>query len=163
MRILPSVLLAAVFVLPRMSPAQAAPPAEPWFSVTISAPKASASVRSDVKMKITFANNTGKDLHYGAGGPGRDGPVFDIDIRDGNGKVAPETSYGLKMHGKGPGSFSGSVFSATVHPGETTEDEVNLSKEYDLSKPGKYTVQVKERNPVFQAMKSNTLTITVVP
>jgi hypothetical protein len=139
------------------------PPAEPWFSVTISTPEATVSVGSGAKLKIVFANNTEKELHSPYGGPGRGGPVFDIEIRDTKGNPVSETPYGLKMHGKDPHPFSGSVFRATSRPGETIEEEVALSKEYDLSKPGKYTVHVREKHPVFQAVKSNMITIIVKP
>ena len=57
--------------------------------------------------------------------------------------------------------MGGSVFTATAHPGDKIEEELILNKEYDLSKPGKYTIQVRERNPKFQAIKSDTITITV--
>jgi hypothetical protein len=139
------------------------PPAEPWFSVTISTPNASVRAGSDVKLNIVLANTTGKDLHSGYGGPGRDGPVFDIDIRDSRNVAVPETPFGLTLHGKNPHPFAGSVFSAPSHPGEPIKEELILSKEYDLSKPGKYTVQVRERHPVFQTVKSNVITITVHP
>lgn len=152
-----------ILVLPPASAAQGRPSVEPWFSVTISTPEPIVTAGADVKLKIIFANNTGKDLHYAVGGPARGGPAFDIDIRDGEGKPVPETTYGLKMHGKDPRPFSGSVFSTTVHPGETIEQELILSKEYDLNKAGKYTVQVKEKNSVFQNVQSNTITITLVP
>jgi hypothetical protein len=158
-----SALLSTLVVITGMIAAQGSPPAELWFSVTISTPETSVRAGSDVKLKVIFANDTEKDLHFGAGGPGRGGPVFDIDIRDSDDKPVSETPYGLKMHGKDPHPFAGSVFSATLHHGETMEEELILNKEYDLSKPGKYTVQVKERNPVFQTVKSNTIAITVIP
>jgi len=160
-------LLALIGLVTSIAAAQdatpATPTAEPWFSVTISTPEASVSAGSDVKLNVVFANNTGKDLHSGYGGLGRNGPVFDIYIRDSKNMAVLETPFGLTMHGKNPHPFSGSVFSATSHPGETIKEELNLSKEYDLSKPGKYTVQVRERHPVFQSVKSNTITITVDP
>jgi hypothetical protein len=156
-------LFSTVFVLPRMSAAQGAPPAEPWFSVTISTPEAIVSAGSDVKLKVIFANNTGKDLHYGVGGPGRGGPAFDIDVRDSEGKPVPETAYGLKMHGKDPHPWAGSVFTVTSGPGKTMEEELILSKEYDLSKPGKYTVQTQGGKGATRTAKSSVITITVVP
>ncbi len=114
-----------------------------------------------MKLKVVFVNATKKDIFYGAGGPARGGPVFDIDMRDSDGKSVAETPYGLKMHAKDPHPWRGSVLTATAHPGDKIEEELILNKEYDLSKPGKYTIQVQERNPKFQAIKSDTITITV--
>jgi hypothetical protein len=52
----------------------------------------------------------------------------------------------------------------SAHPGEKVEEEVVLSKEYDLSKPGKYMVQLlRERNRESQAVKSNIVQFTIVP
>jgi hypothetical protein len=158
-------LFVTLAVLPEIITAQGAQPAEPWFSVTIVGPKASVSVGSDVRLKVTFVNNTEQDIRYpGAGLPTRNGPVFDIDIRDSGGKPAQETTYGLRMHGKDVRPWSGgSVFAATAHPGDKIEEELILSKEFDMSNPGDYTVQVRERNPKLQVVKSNSITITVVP
>jgi hypothetical protein len=79
-------LLALIGLVTSIAAAQGAtpatPPAEPWFSVTISTPEAIVIAGSDAKLNVVFANNTGKDLHSGYGGPGRNDPVFDMDIRD---------------------------------------------------------------------------------
>jgi hypothetical protein len=157
-------LLSTLCAAPEMV-AQGAHPAEPWFSVTISTPKTSVNVASNLKLKVVFVNNTEQDIRYpGAGGPGRSGPVFDIDVRDSGDKPVPETPYGLKMHGKDThGWRGGSVFAGTAHPGDKIEEELILSEEYDMSKPGDYTVQVVERNPKFEVVKSNSITITIVP
>jgi hypothetical protein len=155
--------LSMLFLLPGLSFAQSASPVEPWFSVMISTPEAIATAGSDVNLKVKFTNDTGKDLHFAVGGPGRGGPAFDINVRDSQGNAVPETSYGLRMHGRDPRPWSGSVFRATSHSGQTVEINLILSKEYDLSKPGKYTVQVQDRRPVVRPVKSNIVTITVFP
>jgi hypothetical protein len=136
----------------------------PSFSIQILAPQAVVKVGSDVRLKIVFTNNTSQPLHYATGAPGRGtGPSFDIDLRDSDGKRIPETPYGLKTQGKAPHRpFVGSVFAATVQPGGTLVREVLLSKEYEISKSGKYTVEVTERNPNPERGESNTITLTVV-
>ena len=159
--------LAILLTLPLVCAAQGAPtstPAEPWFTVSITAPEAVVTVGSDVKLKVVFVNRTDKDIHYaGAGGSARNGPAFETDIRDSEGKAVSETRQGLKLHGKDPHPWAGSVFAATAHPGEKIEEQLLLNDEYDLNKPGKYTIQVRERNPKFEAVRSNTISITVVP
>jgi hypothetical protein len=137
--------------------------AEPWFSVNISTPDETTKVGSNVVLYLVFVNNTGKDLYTGAGGPGRGGPVFDLDVRDSRHDPVPETAYGLRMQGKDPHPFAGSVFRATVPPGGTIKEGLSLNKEYDLSKAGKYTVQLVERHPAVRAVRSNIVTITVHP
>ena len=163
MRALVRLLLILAFFAPwQCSGAQGVQSAEPWFSVAISTPRPVATIGAAVKLKIIFTNKTSEDIRYGAGGPGRGGPVFDLDVRDGEGKPVSETPRGLILHGKDPRPWSGSSFSTAAHPGETIEEELVLNEEYDLSKPGKYTVQLRERNPKLQAVKSNTVTFTLV-
>jgi hypothetical protein len=145
--------------------AQNAPTYEPTFSIVISTPQEVVKTGAEVRLKIVFTNNSAQPLHYATGVPGRGtGPGFEIDVRDREGKRIPETPYGVKTQGKGPHHpFVGSVFAATVQPEGTVEREVLSSKEYDLSRPDKYTVQVTERNPNPEPSKSNTMTLTVTP
>lgn len=147
------------------SAAQVTPAYEPNFSLTISTPDQVVKSGAEVKLKVAFANNTAQPLHYATGAPGRNGgPGFDIDIHDSQGKRISETPYGLKIQGKARHRpFAGSVFAATVQPGDTVELEVLLSREYDISEPGKYTVQATEKGPNPQQGKSNIVTITVTP
>ncbi len=156
-------LILSFFIPWRSIGAQPVQPAEPWFTVTISTPKPEVTVGTDIKLKVVFTNNTEKDIPYAVGGPWRGGPVFDLDVRDRESKLVPETPYGLKEHGKVPPKGSITIFSTAAHPGEKIEEELVLNKEYDLTKLGKYTVQLRERWPKFQAVKSNTITFTLVP
>jgi hypothetical protein len=164
MKVLAGLVLISSFFMPRQwCDAQVVHPEEPWFTVTISIPKAVVMVGTDVKLKVVLTNKTDKDLRYGGGGPGRGGPVFDLDVCDSNGKAVSETPRGLTLHGKDPRGWSGSIFLAVAHPGERIEEELSLNEEYDLVKPGKYTVQLRQRHPKFQAVKSNTVAFTLVP
>lgn len=96
-------LLSMLTAVPEIITAQGPQPVEPWFSVTITGPKASVSAGSDVKLKVVLVNNTEQDIRYaGAGGPGRNGPAFDIGIRDSGGKPAPETPYALRCTARTP-------------------------------------------------------------
>lgn len=145
--------------------AQNAPTYEPNFSIVINTPQEIVKVGAEVKLKVVFTNNTAQPLHYATGVPGRGtGPGFDIDVRDSQGRRIPKTPYGLKVQGKARHRpFVGSVFTATVQPGGAVEQEALLSKEYDISKPGKYTVRVTERNPNPDPGESNTITLAVMP
>jgi hypothetical protein len=156
-------LLSVLFIFPSIIAGQDSPSVERWFAVTISTPKPVVKVGTAVKLKVVFINDTDEDIRYGVGGPGRSGPVFDLDVRHSEGKPVPETPHGLILHGKNPRPWSGSVYSTAAHPGDKIEEELVLNKEYDLSKPGKYTVQLRERHPKFRAVESNTIPIAIVP
>jgi len=56
----------------------------------------------------------------------------------------------------------------TVNPGESFVERVTVTKTYDLSKPGKYTISVVRPIESWQKLgegkvKSNSVTVTVVP
>jgi hypothetical protein len=153
--------------------AQDASPAKASFSVSISTPDSVVRAGSDVKMKITFVNDTRQNLFFGVGGPGRGGPPFDMDVRDSRGEQVLETDYGLKMQGKPPRptaeskgprpGWAGSVFRATLSPGQKLEEDLMLNKEYDLIKPGVYTVRVGGSKTITGVGESNLIRITVIP
>jgi hypothetical protein len=160
MKILMGLFLIAVLFSPWQSGgAQKSEPAEPWFAVTINTAKPVITIGTDVKLKVIFANKTNQGISVSAGAPGRD---FDLDVRDGEGRPVPETAYGLKMHGEVPTPGNITVYRRISLPGDKFEEELDLSKEYDLSSPGKYTVQLRGRNPKFRAVKSNTITFALV-
>jgi len=49
-----------------------------------------------------------------------------------------------------------------VQPGQTVEDDFVISDFYDLTRPGKYTVQAERTDPESQSIvKSNTITVAV--
>jgi len=109
-------------------------------------------------IKATFINTSDHDIFESIGTPGR---AINIKVFSGN-KPVPETPYGLKAHGRDSRPFVGSVFRAAIRPGKLFKVEADLSKEYDLSKPGKYTVQAERwDSDIHQMVESNTITITV--
>lgn len=51
-----------------------------------------------------------------------------------------------------------------VQPGQTVEDDLVISEFYELTRPGKYTIQALRPDPQSHAVvKSNTITLTVIP
>ena len=51
-----------------------------------------------------------------------------------------------------------------LNPGESLKDSISISKMYDMTKPGKYQVQVQRTDPESKVIvKSNTIGITVTP
>jgi hypothetical protein len=102
-----------------------------------------------------------------------------LTVLDREGKPVPETRYGMKLHGTEPrpvvpevgppvghlGGFGSFVGWPPLHPGETLKGgrRSDLSREYDLSKPGTYTIQAREwQLPGHLTVESNVLTVTVV-
>jgi hypothetical protein len=127
----------------------------PAYSLSLNVPSTSLSVGADIKVHITMKNTSDHDLFYRVDPSGKLLP-FSFDVRDSQGAAVP------KMPRRpGPGA-SGSYFRGTLHPGESIERDRILGKEFDLSKPGRYTIHV-ERQDDDVVVRSNVVTITVVP
>jgi len=150
-------------------------PAEPKFSLTIKTAQGTVKVGSDVVVEAEMKNISAEDIFYSAlmgrgQEPGSSG--FTWEILNSEGKPVPLTEYGLKINGleppqgePGPGGYAPSgrktVF-GLVGPDKAIVEKMALSKEYDLSKPGKYSIQAL-RSDGKTDVKSNIITLTVTP
>jgi hypothetical protein len=91
---------------------------------------------------------------------------MDIQVLDSSGKPVEESDLGRTIHGRNPkigwgdpgerGAMSGiSAWASMI-------EQSDLSKEFDLSKPGRYTVQAQRwDNQTGQMVLSNKITITI--
>jgi len=51
-----------------------------------------------------------------------------------------------------------------LDPGKSVTNRVNVTQVYDLSRPGKYTIQVKQYDDESKSfVKPNKITVTVTP
>ncbi|MGC1619393.1 MAG: hypothetical protein WA765_12965 [Candidatus Acidiferrum sp.] len=98
-------------------------------------------------------------------GPAPDQPTnYDIKVLDEQGREAAPTQFlrNLREHPTAP---TGSVFGSMLPPGKSFEEKLALTRFYDLSRPGKYTVRVSRTQRPWRntadSVKSNTITITV--
>jgi hypothetical protein len=147
------------FVLaPTIAATQVTP--SPPVSVTISAPSSDVKAGSELKLDVVVTNTS--DEQVGLTTWPED---FRVDVLDSNGKVVGKaqepggsTTNRKALNFPAQGSSQG----ITLAPHGVFRLREDLSKEFDLSKPGKYTVQAI-RMYGKTAVKSNTVTITVVP
>lgn len=136
------------------------------FSLTLHEPKAPARVGSEIHLTVTVANTSNHDVSFGvAPGIAPDQTMsYNIEIRDAQGREAPPTPFlrDLREH---PKPTSGSIFGYTLAPGESYEEELVITRLYDLTQPGKYTIKVaRSQQPWPNAaaiVKSNTIAIAV--
>jgi hypothetical protein len=135
------------------------------FSLTISTEHDRVKVGSEVLVQITLTNTSDQEIALGKA-PGnlpQAESEYLVEVHDSRGQTAPDTDYGRKIkQNKIVVSFS--RVSATVGPGESLKDGVILTKLYDLSRPGKYSVQLLRKVPPQLGdglIKSNKVTITV--
>lgn len=145
-------------------PAKANGAAQPSFSITITAPQSTVKASSEVELEVVLKNISQRNINVSEMLGGAD-LNYDIQVRDSQGKLAQETAFGLKLHGKDPTyqGQHGSIVARTLAPGSTHESKAYLNKMYSLP-PGAYAVQVSRRDPATnQVVNSNTITLTVIP
>ncbi|MFI5096928.1 MAG: hypothetical protein ACHQT6_03040 [Candidatus Acidiferrales bacterium] len=164
-------LFAVLLMLASASVGRCQTPA-PKYSLTVSLRESTVKAGGFVMLEITIKNITDKDIMVGKiVGSAESG--YEIAVTDSEGKPAAETSYGCKIHGKEPRGIMTDQYSemlVRLKPGETTDGFIYLSRVYDFTRPGKYTVQLSDT--VYESdadvkadrktvIKSNSVTLTV--
>ena len=170
-----------VLDVPRFSgpmPMPSKDPEKPSYEVTITASRR-ATVRSEVKLHIITKNISDKAIYLMRLGspPGRG---LEISVRDSKGNPVQESTNGRMIHGErmihgmDQNRESENAFTQwyPIQPGDRVEEDLNVSAEYEFSKPGTYSIQVlrsdilteEEINAHLspQAVKSNAITFTIV-
>lgn len=130
------------------------------FALALEAEEDTVKAGAEVKVNITLKNSSNRAMHMHLTLAEVD---YAFEVRDSQGMIPPETDYAKKS--KGRGHFSNDqIF--YLQPGESLPKELLvLTKFYDMSRPGKYTVQVSRvvpRDLGSGTVKSNNLTITVI-
>ena len=163
------ILFATVFAA-RGAIAQVVKPAqtaEPTFAVTIRLEPDVVKVNSEIRVKTTLINKSNGKISFERSPEDMAELEFQAYVRDDHGNPAPLTEYGrLVLKGEGPlpplvTRFAG--YTALL-PGESLKCDVVITRLYDLSQPGKYTIQVERiHDSLKMVAKSNTITATVTP
>jgi peptidyl-Lys metalloendopeptidase len=149
--------------------AQAAPPLAPF---TLSIASVSGSIKSgdQVKINATVRNTSSKDVQLLTDTRGTE-VIYRVDVKDEGAKAPPDGK--LKRDLKGledpayltpdtPTHFG--VYVLTLKPGESITDPIIISKLYDMTRPGKYSIQVERRDEnSYIFVKSNVITVTIAP
>jgi len=135
------------------------------FSIAISTAHDSIKVNSEPMLQIDLTNTSGHEIRI-AKSPGDSEAEFqfDIEVRDPNGNPAQETAYLRKLKDKNTLKWWSRI-SLTLAPGESLKDTALIGKLFDLSQPGKYTVQVSRTVPPQLGrgvVKSNVISFTVL-
>jgi hypothetical protein len=104
------------------------------LAIALTAPRNCVKPGSPMEVRIVLTNTSDHDVSYRVVATGRLSGWAGMSVQDPAGKLLPE---------KG-GPLDGSVFSgkASLGAAKSIETRVDVAKEYDLSKPGKYTIEV---------------------
>ena len=160
-----ALLAAAAIVIFDISPVSAA---EPAFSLTISVPRDTIKTGAEVRIRIVQKNATNHRIWLGrvlSSDPSRDDAsdyLYVVDVLSDRGIRAPYTKYG-KEHAEAIGA-DGSVTVFPVPVDGQLEDAVVVSRQYDLSASGRYSIQVRQFDSVSKTwVRSNTIIVTIAP
>jgi hypothetical protein len=144
---------------------------QPVISLTLSSAQNSVKAGSPILVKVVMTNISGHGIGITEETHGRD---YHIEVRDEKGKLPPDTKLGSVWNGNhpvvhpellSPSDLSGNLISGTMPAGEKQNTGLDVSRFYDMSQPGKYSIQVQRADPENPSIvvKSNTITVTVTP
>lgn len=144
-----------------------APRSKQLFSLTIAPPKEPLKAGSEVRLLVTVANTSDRNISF-ITSPGpipEDGILYEIYVRDAQGRSAPPSVY-LRTKDKRIPINNGSRLARTLRPGDSFVDQVTVTTFYDLSLPGKYTIALAREIPPRQnlgsgVVKSNSINVIV--
>jgi hypothetical protein len=169
----------AILGIAGMLPAQSTPPAkpaEPRFSITISVDPEVVEAGSEVWVKAILTNKAKATTFTDLTDKAKDKIVlyvssqylaeldFTIYMYDAEGNLALLKDYGhavVKHEGE---PIAGSVVPLILRPQDSFKREIELSKLYDLTKPGKYAIQVERVDGLTGGVsRSNPVALTIKP
>ncbi len=118
------------------------------FGVDISLVQSTFKVGQPIILKITYSNTSATEQYVFSRSGGDMGimTMYKLEVKNSSGKAVADTEHGLDSKGIGlhsPGFSSGLI---PVKPGGTIVDTTDLSRLFDLSKVGVYTVQVTRKD-----------------
>jgi hypothetical protein len=132
------------------------------FSIAISAPEAAVKRGSQVKVGIKLTNISNREIEFFDTNRYCD---YAVEVRDPTGSLAPEGEYKRSLLcPNGTGRVMGWRKLVRLKPKEFREDEIFVSSLYNMSQPGKYSVEVMRKAPKeFGEVeaRSNLITVTV--
>lgn len=168
MRILLSLRMPLLLALAAANIATARQSAQPVFSVAISVPQDVVASGAEVKVKIVLKNTSDHEIGVARSSREDQGEFHNkIVLRDEHGNLVQMKERG-NNGGKGQNDTDSVIQETMVvfplKPGELLKDGFIVSKAYDMSKPGKYSIQVERIDDESKTVvKSNTITVTVTP
>ena len=130
------------------------------FTITLEAEDNPVKAGSEVKVDITLRNSSNRAMYMSLCLAEVD---YTFEVRDSQNRTPPETEYLRKSRGRGYFCNEQTFY---LQPGESLPKQtLFLTNFYDMSRLGKYTVQVSRVVPKELGggtVKSNVLTMTII-
>jgi hypothetical protein len=137
------------------------------FALELSGPS-KVKVGDKIKLNLTLTNASALVIEGGKQ-PGIDHAELTngIYVHDAQGHVPQKTPYAQALDGhldKTPEDIiTTSIIPFSVRPGDSMQETCLLNDLYNISAPGKYVIQVRNRLKDGWLVKSNKVTVTVTP
>lgn len=125
------------------------------FTITLSSGKPEVKAGDRVHVDILMTNTSNQDVNCTIDAHGGLDMNYGYKVVDADGRTLPEIPRNHPL--------PGSIYPCTLKPGESRSLPSSISTLYDLTHPGKYTIQVtRGYEGSDELVSSNTLTITVI-
>jgi hypothetical protein len=152
----------------RAQASKSAQSAKPPFSLTITAADSVVKSGSEIWADATVKNTSDHEISVFSTSDHL-GNEYNADVWTDKSTLAPETRLGREINNhttpedeRTPQIRISSRGSIPLKPGKTFTDHANVSTMYDLSQPGKYTIQFRKYDDESKTtVKSNKITVTV--
>ena len=134
----------------------------PSISVSISTPNTTVRVGQPIPIRIDLKNTSNSEVRIGrVTSHGQAELDYEVVLLDSAGHPVPQTKYGDAAANRQVIIVSREL--SPVAPAETTVQRTELTKLFNITKPGTYTVRVGRRWPPMKGKIewSNTLTLTI--
>jgi hypothetical protein len=139
-------------------PAGAHPAAMDALLVSISVPSNTVKSGSSISATVIVKNATKQNFNFVY--PQDDPLTCVIAVRDADGNAAKDTEEGLKIR-QAHATWQGSATGYELRPREKQTRQCAVSSLFEMTAPGKYSIQVKELDG--RPAESNVVTVTVQP
>ncbi len=137
---------------------------KPPITLHLEAPKAPLKVGERLVLRAKITNISDHKVGVGlmAGEAFPMGVIYQVYVCDQRGHTVPRRPP--PPHSKG--AAAGPIFSlggVVLNPGQSVIDRIPVTNYYDLNRPGKYRIWIREPPlPAGYGVKSNVVTVTVV-
>jgi hypothetical protein len=162
------VLFSGAYVTGQEAPSNAL---KPSFTMRISIKDGTAKVGTEIQITVGLTNTSAGqiELWRAYSGP----PPYTVLVLDHAGKAAALTPVGIafqkgeaavRENGKVVRVFPSNGTLVRIAPGETATDAIAIQRQFDLSQPGTYTVQLERTDHATNLLvKSNAVSLTITP
>ena len=149
--------LTGIFALSILAFAQTSETKREAFTITIKVSGTMFNSGEPIPVHLALQNTSGSDIvvtrHRGHRKETRD---YRIEIRDSDGQLVPPTPLPLDM------IIIGGTSGQTIKNKETAKDVIDITKHFDIKRPGSYTIQFGKSDPVSgRIVQSNKIFITI--